>query len=203
MSSHETTPGVFIIESTKLIDEEEDRQEGKALQAVLKLAKRPVLYRYIRTEKELKKMLIQFHGTRFRYLHLACHGNDKEIGLTFDDIRLTRLAQIVRPFMHHRRLFISACESAHSSLAVPLLSASKCYSVVGPANEIPFRDAVIAWASFYTLMSKQNPTAMKRAEIQETMQRVCDLFRVSFNAFSRDGNWQITEKIRPRKRSET
>jgi hypothetical protein len=198
MSSKDTTPGVFIIESTKLIDEEEDRQEGKALQAVLHLAKRPAIYRYIRTEKELKKMLKQFHGTGFRYLHLACHGNHQEIALTFDEIRLGKLADILLPFMAHRRLFISACEGAHNSLASPLLTGgSKCYSVVGPANDIPFRDAVITWASFYTLMSKHHPTKMKRAKILSTMQRVCDLFGVSFNGFFRDSKRMISERIGP------
>jgi hypothetical protein len=82
MSSKETTPGVFIIESTTLVDEEEGRQEGDALRAILQLAKRNVIYRYVRTEKELRKFLDQFHRSRFRYLHLACHGNDEEIGLT-------------------------------------------------------------------------------------------------------------------------
>jgi hypothetical protein len=81
MSSKRTFRGVFIIESTDELDEEENRQEGKALVAILDLAKRPALYRYIRTAKELGKMLEQFHATTYRYLHLSCHGNRSAIYL--------------------------------------------------------------------------------------------------------------------------
>jgi hypothetical protein len=73
--------------------------------------------------------------------------------------------------------------------------------VIGPANDIPFRDAVITWAAFYTLMSKANPGAMKRKDIQKTMQSVCDLFAVSFNAFFRDHKEVIHKKLRPHGKS--
>jgi hypothetical protein len=197
MSGGETTPGVFIIESTNALDEEENRQEGKALQEILRLTNRYVMYRYIRTEKELKAMFGQFQDSRFRYLHLACHGNRKKIALTLDRITLADLANMLSPFMHGRRLFISSCEGAQSSLAVPILRSSDCYSVVGPSNEIPFRDAVVAWVAFYTLMSQRNPAKMKRAVIQPVMRGVCDLFNVSFNGFFRDGNKIRVEKFRP------
>lgn len=134
MSSKRTFRGVFIIESSNQLDEEENRQEGKALTATLDLAKRPVLYRYIRTAKELGKMLQQFHSTTYRYLHLSCHGNRSAIGLTYDEVRLRPLADLLAPFMNKRRLFISACQAAQRPLAEPLLNMSTCNSVVGPAT---------------------------------------------------------------------
>src|ERR1700684_1392263 len=101
-----TYRGVFIIESTDDDDEEHDRKEGKALTAMLELAKRPVLYRYIRTKKELDKMLKQFHGTTYRYLHLACHGNADEIGLNCDDLNLEQLADRLARVLDQRPVFI-------------------------------------------------------------------------------------------------
>src|SRR5713226_6557730 len=94
-----TYRGVFIIESTDDDDEEHDRKEGKSLTAMLELAKRPVLYRYIRTKKELDKMLRQFEATTYRYLHLACHGIPNGIWLNCDDMSFAHLAHRLAPFM--------------------------------------------------------------------------------------------------------
>jgi len=197
MSSKTSTPGVYIIESTKLVDEEENRKEGESLQSILRLTKRPVIYQYIRTEKELVKMLSQFRGTTFRYLHLACHGNRSEIALTLDSISLRRLADLLTPHMDERRLFISACEGAQSSLATPLLNASSCFSVAGPATDIDFDVAALVWASFYTLMSKTNPRVMKLAIIRKNLRSVCDFYKVSFNFFYKDRGVPHQERIRP------
>jgi hypothetical protein len=192
-----TYRGVFIIESTDDDDEEHDRKEGKALTAMLELAKRPVLYRYIRTKKELDKMLKQFHGTTYRYLHLACHGNADEIGLNCDDLNLEQLADRLVPFMDNRRLFISACQGAQLALAEPLLRSSKCYSVVGPAQDIAFDDSAIAWASFYALMSKKDPDRMVREDIEAILERVCAFHGLSFNAFFKEDGKVVMRKFGP------
>jgi|SRR5277367_2807835 len=194
-----TYRGVFIIESTDDDDEEHDRKEGKALTEMLRLAKRPVLYRYIRTKKELGKMLQQFHATTYRYLHLACHGNPSEIGLNCDDLSLAQLADRLVPFMDNRRLFISACQGAQLALAKPLLLSSKCYSVVGPAEDIYFHDSAIAWASFYTLMSRKDPDRMVREDIEEILERVCAFYGVSFNAFFKEDGEVVARKFGPKR----
>jgi hypothetical protein len=194
-----TYRGVFIIESTDDDDEEHDRKEGKALTAMLELAKRPVLYRYIRTKKELEKMLRQFEATTYRYLHLACHGNRNEIGLNCDDLSLEQLADGLAPFMDKRRLFISACQGAQRSLAEPLLLSSKCYSVVGPAEDIGFHDSAIAWASFYVLMSRKDPERMVREDIEMNLERVCAFYGVSFNAFFKEDGEVVMRNFGPKR----
>lgn len=194
-----TYRGVFIIESTDDDDEEHDRKEGKALKAMLQLAKRPVLYRYIRTKKELDKMLRQFHGTTYRYLHLACHGNPDEIGLNCDDVGLPQLADRLAPFMDKRRLFISACQGAQLALAEPLLLSSKCFSVVGPAQDIGFGDSAIAWTSFYVLMSKKDPERMVRQDIEEILERVCVFYGLSFNAFFKEDGKVVIRNFGPKR----
>lgn len=199
MAPEATYRGVFIIESTSEDDEEHNRQEGKALTAMLELAKRPVLYRYIRTARELEKILRQFEGTKYRYLHLACHGNRSGIALTYDELTLSRLADVLAPSMDNRRLFISACEAAQRQLADPLLASSTCYSVVGPANDIYFADAAIAWASFYVLMSKKDPDRMVRADIESNLARVCAFYGVSFNAFFRKVGGVEMKRFTPRR----
>jgi hypothetical protein len=192
-----TYRGVFIIESTDDDDEEHDRKEGKPLTEILKFAKRPVLYRYIRTKKEMDKMLGQFEKTTFRYLHLACHGNQREIGLNCDDLDLGDLARRLAPFMDKRRLFISACQGAQLALAEPLLLSSKCYSVVGPAQDIYFHDSAVVWASFYILMSKIDPERMVRQDIERNLERLCAFYGIRFNAFFRENGEVVSRKFGP------
>lgn len=178
-------PGTFIIESNQFEDEEDKRQEGQVLKEMLTLTGRPVLYFYIRTQKEFEAVLERFSNSRFRYLHLACHGSKDGIFLTLDHLSFASLAKLLAPAMNDRRLFISACDSTRRVLAEPLFINSTCFSVIGPRGNITFSDAAIAWASFYSVMSKASPRVMKRPEIKRQLSRVCKLFGVRFNAFFR------------------
>jgi hypothetical protein len=74
MTKTSSIPGAFIIESNQFDDENSQRLEGRVLKEMLALSGRPVQYRYIRTKQEFKAILGHFHESRFRYLHLACHG---------------------------------------------------------------------------------------------------------------------------------
>jgi hypothetical protein len=138
---------------------------------------------YIRTAKELSELILEFRDSNFRYLHLACHGNAKGIQFTYDYIPLEQLASIVAPALHDRRLFLSACQSTRGPLARELFRHSSCYSVIGPKDDPRFHDATLAWALFYSLMSKANREVMKQAEIKLQLQSVCDLLDIRFNAF--------------------
>ena len=82
-----TIPGIFLIESTYREDEQHDLRERYALEEILRLAGGRLQHHYIRTRKELKHFTTEFRESRFRYLHLACHGDRHGIGLTYDNIR--------------------------------------------------------------------------------------------------------------------
>src|SRR5260370_3204070 len=109
------------------------------------------------------------------------------------------LAHRLAPFMDKRRLFISACQGAQRDLAEPLLLSSKCYSVVGPAEDIGFHDSAIAWASFYVLMSRKDPERMVREDIEMNLERVCAFYGVSFNAFFREDGAVVLRSFGPRR----
>jgi hypothetical protein len=191
-----TIPGIFLIESTYREDEQHDLRERYALEEILRLAGGRLQHHYIRTRKELKHFTTEFRESRFRYLHLACHGDRHGIGLTYDNIPFSQLAEILSPAMDGRRLFISACDSTRSALARPLFRKSTCYSVIGPRGDIRFHDATIAWAVFYSLMAKVNRNAMKQAVIRTKLQAVCDLFDLSFHAFFNNNGSTVLEVFR-------
>ena len=82
-----TVFSLFIIESLRFSDEEDSFFEGKLLTDILRMSRQiEVEYLYIRTRKELKIALKRFHNSNKRYLHISCHGNPDELGLTLDDV---------------------------------------------------------------------------------------------------------------------
>src|SRR4051812_44820486 len=117
----DTYPGVFIIESLTFEDEELGRAEGGILRDILRLSSRGADYLYIRTERELEVALERFYESRKRYLHLSCHGNDHSLALTLDHVTFSKFAELAKPVLEQRRLFISACEVVNSSFAAAVL----------------------------------------------------------------------------------
>jgi hypothetical protein len=191
-----TIPGIFLIESTYRDDEQNERRERYALEEIFRLAGGRLQHHYIRTRKEFQHFITEFRDSRFRYLHLACHGDRHGIGLTYDNIPFPELADILSPAMDGRRLFVSACDSTRSELARRLFRKSTCYSVVGPRGDIRFHDAAIAWAVFYSLMIKANRVAMKQAVIRDKLKAVSDLFDLSFHAFFNNNGTTALEVFR-------
>jgi hypothetical protein len=183
--SADTKPYVFIIESNQWEDEQEERREGMILKETLSLCQKTVEYRYIRTEKEFKFVLQQFEESKFRYLHISCHGYGKGFAFTLDRIPFRDFAELTSPFLGDRRLFISACDCVKPQLAKPILLNTSCYSVIGPGGNILFSDSAMIWASFYSLIFKEKREVMKAAQIKEKLFKVCSLFRVGFNAYFR------------------
>jgi len=188
----DTVPGIFLIESSRRDQELLPLRERFALEEVLSSSGRRLQCHYIRTFKELVELVKEFDESRFRYLHISSHGNRERIALTYDTVALPDLASLLAPVMGHRRLFLSACKSTRHALATPLFRTSSCYSVIGPRGNVRFHDAVLAWALFYSLMSKANRKVMKREMIERRLQSVCDVLDVSFNGFfNNDGKAEL------------
>ena len=179
-----TKANVFIIESLSFDDEENNRLEGKFLSQILHLGNKESIYYYIRTRKELEKLLKLFKKSDYRYLHLSCHGDRTSIHTTLDRISFPELKRLAKPHLRKKRLFISACSAVNHNLARTLIPSSKCYSIIGPANDVYFDDAAIIWASFYHLVFKKDSSKMGRGDITPTLQKVADTFGVSLNYFS-------------------
>jgi hypothetical protein len=183
--SDDTKPFVFIVESNDWEDERANRSEGSTLSEILSLANKKSEYRYIRTVKEFKCVLKQFVASQFRYLHLACHGTGSGLALTLETISFSDLAEILVPYLHERRLFISACKAVKKDLAKPLLTKSRCYSVIGPKTDIYFADAAVIWSAFYILRFKHDRHSMKAKQIETDLHSICSVFEVEFNAYFR------------------
>jgi hypothetical protein len=179
-------PEVFIIESLGLDDETGNLFEGRILSQILHLSGKKSIYYYVRTKAEFKIMLSEFKKSRYRYLHLSCHGSKDAIHTTIDEIPFDELKDMLCPVLDKRRLFLSACSMANKNLAQKIFLNSECLSVVGPKSDIEFNDAAIMWASFYHLMFKSNPVAMKHVIVEKNMQSVVSMFNVPMRYYRKN-----------------
>jgi hypothetical protein len=184
----DTEPNVFVIESNSERDERRQFSEGRIICDVLNMMGKHAEYRYIRTRKELDRMLQQFSKSQFRYLHIACHGGDNSFALTLDNVPYRDFSRMAEETLSDRRIFLSVCEIANSTLAREVYSTSRPYSITGPTCEILFSDAAVVWASLYSLLFKQDPGGIQGGTIREYLADLCKLHRVTFAHFGRIGS---------------
>ena len=181
-----TIPDVFIIESLDPDDEGNGRFEGSILSHMLRLHGKTPRYRYVRTRKQFETAIKQFAKSNYRYLHISAHADEEGMCTTNqDEIDYDELAELLKPHLSNKRLFLSACSMTHDALAAEILPGSGCYSVVGPTENIAFTDAAIMWSAIYHLMFTKSATAMKHAELKRQLQRVTKLFGAPLAYYSK------------------
>ena len=168
-------PNVFIIESLRFEDEASERLEGKFISNILRLHDKKNRYYYVRTLAELEVVIKKFRDSKFRYLHLSCHGSETSMATTLDSIPFEKLGEILRPSLDGKRIFLSSCKMANEKLAASLIPQSGCYSVIGPSSSVGFSDAAVMSASFYHLIFRLNETAIKRKGLLTTLQRTASV----------------------------
>jgi len=179
MSKQHTDPGVFIIESLE-IEDENSPKEGEMIAHSLEMSAVDNRYIYIRTKDELIFAVDQFIQSNFRFLHLSCHGKDNAIATTLHIISHSELSEVLENKLKYRRLFLSACSTVNTSLAGYLFKTSGCNSIIGPEKAVNMDEVAIFWASFYHLMFKGNPSAMKKKNIVETLDKLVKLYEIPF-----------------------
>ena len=176
--------GVFIIESMDIDNETNGKLDGLALKKILDLCDIPNQYFYIRTKLELEKIIKLFTESDFGFLHIACHGNEKELGLTYESINFDELDLIVGHHLFRRRLFLSACKTARFELAQHFIPKYHCYSVIGSPDNIDYDKAAVFWSSFYYLMYEINKVNMPQKDLWPILENVSRLFKIKLNYFS-------------------
>ena len=186
MSSN-SKPDVFVIESNDFEDEKHGYSEGRMLCELLKMMGKDPLYFYIRTKRELREMSRRFAASKYRYLHIGCHGNSNEFGLTLDTVSFTTFATIFRPVLADRRIFLSACDVAQEKLAKKLFRDldTAPYSLTGPTQDIDFSDAAAVWGSLYNLLFRDDAQRIKGPRLREHLTKLCELNDVTFAHFAR------------------
>jgi hypothetical protein len=179
-----TKPYVFIIESLGFEDEDNGYFEGEIISKILNLSQIEHKYYYIRTKSEFVYLLDEFEKLNYRYLHISCHGSRESISMTLDEIKFNELGLLIGDKLDFKRLFLSSCLSTNENLASEILSISDCFSIIGPDKKIYMDDAAIFWSSFYQVMFKQNPKAMKRENLVKVLKDLKSLFKIPLKYYS-------------------
>jgi hypothetical protein len=185
-------PEVFIIESLTLADEKRNCPEGRRIADMIALSGpsgKRCKYFYIRTQLEFAKILQIFKRSRYRYLHLSCHG-EEGVGLwtTFERMSFGQVSELLCPYIDKKRVFLSACKAADLNFATKLMKRTNCISVMAPTENIEFSDAALFWSSFYHLMFKQDHERMNNKEVIEIASQVAHLFGISLNHYGKNGD---------------
>jgi len=176
--------GIFIIESMEIEDEKNGDLDGSILKSILDICHIPNQYYLIRTKKEFKYMIDEFENSNYGFLHISCHGNEKEISTTFDRITFDELEAIIGKRLYHRRLFLSACQAAQFELARHFIPKYHCYSIVGSPDSIYCDKSAVFWSTFYHLMNEANQDRMPQIEIMPTLNILTKVFQIKLNYFS-------------------
>ena len=197
--AEKTQPDVFIIESLDWHNE----LEGPILTDILRLSGKEPIYHYVRTKEKLEKAMGLFQKSRYRYLHLSCHGDKKSIDTTLNEIYFEELAEIMNPYLDRRRLFVSSCEVVNEDLAEAIIKRSGCLSVAGPTEKISFADAETLWKSFYKTAFDQRPKRMISKEIRLILEDLANLFSVplAFYGKKRTGDDYSRRIFNPRRKA--
>jgi hypothetical protein len=162
MAQEITKFGVFIIESMDLKNETNKKLDGFALKTILDLSDIPNKYFYVRTKLELEYLVEEFKESKYRYLHIACHGNAKGLSLCIEDVLFSELDEILGEDLKYRRLFLSSCKSTRFELAEYFIPHYHCFSVIGTPKNIDYDKAAIFWSSFYYLMYLKDKKKMSK-----------------------------------------
>lgn len=182
--SKNTDPGIYIIESLDF-DDEQGPMEGKILSNILELEGLDYRYHYVRTKTELQHFIDDFVDSRLRFLHLSFHGDEDSIATTLEEITHDELGKMLEGKLKYRRLFMSACASVNDSLAENVVKISGSNSIIGPSSTVDMDEIAIFWASFYHLMFKNNPTAMKKKDIVKTLDSLVKLYNLSIKYYKK------------------
>lgn len=176
-----TVPEVFIFESLSREDEMAKRFEGQVLADMLRLAGKNPKYYYFQSEDELPHLIGLYRQSKYRYLHISLHADEKHVGFTNSKITYKKFAAHFAGHLPLRRLFFSACQAGNQNFVEAMAAKNKgMHSIVAPAEDIQFDHAAALWASFYISMFTENEKAMKSSNIEKRLRALITLFPVDF-----------------------
>ena len=179
-----TIPETFILESLTLDDEKENRKDGFLLSEILKLHGKHPIYFYFRTEKEFSELLKEFHSTKYRYLHLSCHGDTNLIQYTLGSSTFDRFADLTQGKLNNRRLFISGCQVGQKELADAIFAKNGgMYSMTAPTSKVFFDQSISFWSAFYYMMSAWDSTSMKKKQLDKVLRQLAIIFEMPLSHF--------------------
>lgn len=182
-----TIPETFILESLTLEDERENRRDGFLLHEILKLHGKKPQYFYFRTEKEFHELINEFYKSKYRYLHLSCHGSQNTISYTMGSSTFERFAELTANKLNNRRLFVSGCNIGTKELADAVFKKNGgMYSITAPKEKVFFDQSISFWSAFYYMMYAWDSSTMKKKRLEKVLRQLSIIFEMPLSHFYKD-----------------
>jgi hypothetical protein len=147
------------------------------------------------TKNEFRDRIKKFGNSKHRYLHISSHGNEDEIGPENWGVSANELANMLKPYISKRRVFLSSCLGADGKFAPEILKTSQCYSVVAPIGKICFDDAAVFWISFYHLMFQLEKGHMKTRVLKQVAKKCASFIEMPFKVFYKSSGKIAQKKV--------
>lgn len=174
-----TKPDVFIFESLTEEDRQSGRLEGQILHDILRMSGKKPKYFYFESLTELPHLINLFRQSRYRYLHLSCHGSNDAVSIGGIDVPYDEFAKAFDGHLKLRRLFVSACKLGNKDFVDAVKAKNKgMHSIVAPVEDIYFNHAAAAWSSFYVSIFSEDDGKMKFKGISKKLELISNLFNI-------------------------
>jgi hypothetical protein len=191
-----TKAQTFILESLDIDDEKEERLDGKILYDVLRLQGKIPIYYYFRTQSELVNFAKIFRDSGYRYLHLSCHGNNKQLYFTFGPCDYQIFADIFKNKLNNRRLFIAGCSLGNIRFAQKVFDKNpKMYSITAPIKNVFFSQTASFWPAFYFMMHAYDSTKMKTSRLSFVFTKLTEIFEMPLVHYHKNIETSKIDKI--------
>ena len=151
-------PRVFIIESLGAEDVNNHRCDGKILESQLQLLGEAPIYRYVLNLSDLRKALCEFEESRFRFLHISCHGGPTKVYLAANPCgeSYIEFAKCFSSKAALSRVTFSACKLGNRSFFKEFYKWNKgVQSLAAPMNDLLFQSSSLYWATYYTKLIEE------------------------------------------------
>lgn len=165
---------VLIAESVGAEDFYFNRTDGFAANEVLRIQQVRSRYRIAFDRKSLNRAILEADRDDYGILHISCHGDDEQIGLTDGTaINWPDLAGDLLPFANSdRALVLSSCSGGYVGVTKAFQKAGVAFQYVfgstSPAG-VGFTDSCLAWSILYSQIVEHG---FSRPALRSTLDKI-------------------------------
>ncbi|WP_426409227.1 hypothetical protein [Bradyrhizobium ganzhouense] len=170
---------VLIIESGRADDFYNDELDGPSTLQLLKLQGYKPDIRYALDRTHLKRAIAEATASRYRVVHLSCHGSST--GIFLGDLTKVSWASLATYFQGGRYcpavLVMSACKGASSGISEAFADCDDRPEIIfGSRKSLNYDDYAVAWAILYRRLDMKS---LRRAA-QLALREICAVVDPSF-----------------------
>lgn len=183
---------------------EDDYFDGDHLHEILKLSFVDSKYREVLSKQDFIDAVNEFHQSRFRYLHLSCHGDIYGIEINGEEISNYELGQIFKGKFMNKRLFLSTCRGSNRNMATAVIIHASGRSVIGTPIDLHFDKAALFWPAFYHVINRIDTQRMNKKSLEDALKRCVQLFETPINYYTRiEGDERLLKRLKIRYKTRT